>query len=103
MFHSSYLGLGGILWLGAFAFVFSGMRMAILEKPLRTLPKDLTAFFLGILVATLLTPLSLIASIVSFLLVQVIYEMRLKEEGASFTPDRFQESYRTAERILKEF
>jgi len=99
----SYLGLGGFPWLGAFGFIFSGMRTAILGQPWRAFPKDLTAFFAGVLVATLLTPLSLIISIVSFLLVQVIYEMRLKEEGDAFAPDRFQESYRTAERILKEF
>jgi hypothetical protein len=97
----SYLGLSGLVWLGAFSLLFSGMRMAILEQPLKNLPKDISAFFVGVLAATLLTPLSLIASLIAFLLVQVIYEMRLKE-GAAFAPDRFQESYRTAERILKE-
>jgi len=98
----SQLGFSGLIWLIAFALLFSGMRVVILERPLKSLPKDLGAFFVGVLVATLLTPLSLIASIAAFLLVQMIYELRLKEETPSYS-DRFMESHKTAERILKEF
>ncbi|MFO1519615.1 MAG: hypothetical protein U1F57_08160 [bacterium] len=96
----SYLPSGGLFTLAGFGLAFSGMRVFLLGEPLKVLPKDLLAFGAGVVVASLFTPVGLIASVAAFLLTQLIYEMR-GGEAQTFTRDRFDESRHTAEKILK--
>jgi hypothetical protein len=102
-FGLSYLELSWPLWLGGTALTFSGMRLTLMEKDARSLPKDLVAFFMGLCVAVLVSAFSLTASVAGFFLVQGIFEMNRPESAGLFIRDRFRESYSTAEKILKGF
>ncbi len=91
---------GGLLWLLGIALLFSLQRICILELDKPQFPQDLVAVAAGIGAATLLLPVSLPAALAAFFLVQLIYEMGFLPVGA-FPADRFQDSYKTADRILK--
>jgi len=97
----SWLLTGALLWLASLALLFSLMRISILELDHSHLPVDLLAVAAGIGAATVLISVSLPAALAAFFLVQLIYEMAWMHGGAGFAADRFQDGYRTADRILK--
>lgn len=96
-----YLLFRGWLWLGAGALIFSLSRLYLLEVKRTAILKDLLAVAAGIGAAAVLWTVSLPAAFTAFFLTQVIYELGFLESSAGFTADRFQDSYRTADRILK--
>ncbi len=98
-----HLPLPWPLWVFALSLFFSTIRILILEKSARAFPRDLAAFWVGFLVAGLLAPLGMMISVAGFLLIQIIAEFKDQDESPAFHPDRFQESYKTADRILKTF
>ena len=96
-----FLLIKGLLWIAGGAVLFSLARLTLLEVKRKTILKDLLAVAAGIGAATVLLPVSLPAAFAAFFLVQLIYELGFMETRSGFTADRFQDSYKTAERILK--
>ncbi len=95
--------LKGGFWLASAALLFSFLRIYLLEVKRTSVCQDLLAVAAGIGAATLLLTVSLPAAVAAFFLTQVIYELGFMETRGGYVPDRFQDSYKTAEHILKSF
>ena len=93
----------GGAWLAGAALFFSLLRIYLLEVKRTSVLKDLLAVAAGIGAATLLLSVSLPAAVAAFFLTQIIYELGFMETRSGYLPDRFQDSYKTAENILKSF
>lgn len=97
-FHPSFF-----IWLGGAALNFSVMRILILQRDWTALFMDLVYVLLGIVVALFLYPISFTFAVAAFLTIQIIFEMRRKSSPKMFHGNRFDESMKTAEKILNEY
>jgi len=79
------------------------MRVFILQKDFRSFFMDFVYALIGTVAAIFLYPISFTLAVASFLAVQIICEMRQKLVVSPAKKNRFDESFKTAERILHDY
>lgn len=107
---TSILGLGwsclyipDLMWLAGFVLLFSMMRSLVLQKNIIGFGHDLVWTSLGAGVGVFLYPASFSLGLFSFLIVQIMHELREAKEDVKGKKDRFNDSLKMANEVMKKW